>query len=174
MRRGLEDAVRREPRNDDPGRRSHLAVGRDIEVDGLGRRGPRCLLYLARLLGLGRVGAATASGRSLHLPGVTLGGNVDPGSPQFQAAMQACRKYLPGGGPPALTPAQRAEAAKAMAAFAACMRKNGVSSFPDPNGQGTFPPGSLARLDPSTPLVETAFKACESLESKVGPRIELG
>jgi hypothetical protein len=88
--------------------------------------------------------------------------------------MQACRKYLPGGGPPALTPAQRAEAAKGMVAFASCMRKNGVSSFPDPTGQGTFPPGSLARLDPNTPVVHTAFKDCESLEPTVGPRIEFG
>ena len=52
---------------------------------------------------------------------VAIGGNVDPSSTQFQSALQACRKFLPGGGPPALTPAQQAEHAKAMASFAACM-----------------------------------------------------
>jgi hypothetical protein len=104
---------------------------------------------------------------------MTISGNVDPDSPQFQSAMQACRKYLPGGGPPTLTPAQQAEAAKAMLRFATCMRSNGVPSFPDPNGEGRFPLGSLSELDPNSPLVQSAFKACESLEPKVGPRIEL-
>ena len=32
---------------------------------------------------------------------MVISGSVDPSSPQFQAALQACRKFLPGGGPPA-------------------------------------------------------------------------
>lgn len=88
--------------------------------------------------------------------------------------MQACRKYLPGGGPPALSEAQQAAAAHAMLAFAWCMRKNGVPGFPDPNGQGIFTIGSLAQLDPSSPLFQSAFSTCKSLEPKVGPRIEFG
>ena len=118
--------------------------------------------------------AATAGNRSVSVAGVVISGNVDPGSSQFQAAMQACRKYLPGGGPPSLTPAQQAAAAKAMLSFAACMRKNGVPNFPDPNGQGTFSPDSLQGLDPGTPLFQAAFKACQALEPKVGPRIGFG
>lgn len=118
--------------------------------------------------------AAAASSRSLSVFGVTIGGNVNPDSPQFQAAMQACRKFLPGGGPPALTPAQQATAAKGMLSFASCMRENGVSSFPDPNGEGHFPLGTISKLDPSTPLFQSAFKSCESLEPKVGPRITFG
>jgi hypothetical protein len=117
--------------------------------------------------------AANANGRTLNIFGVGVTGNVDPSSPQFQRAMQACRKFLPGGGPPALTPAQQAEAAKANLAFAVCMRQNGVPSFPDPNGQGFFPVASLSGLDPNSPLVQTAFKACESLEPKVGPHLQL-
>lgn len=117
--------------------------------------------------------AANASGRMLSVFGVVVTGNVDPSSPQFQRAMQACRKFLPGGGPPALTPAQQAEAAKANLAFAVCMRKNGVPGFPDPNGQGFFPVTSLSGLDPNSPLAQTAFKACESLEPKVGPHLQL-
>ncbi len=117
--------------------------------------------------------AGSASARTISIFGVQVAGNVDPGSAQFQTAMQACRKFLPGGGPPAMTPAQQAEAAKANLGFAACMRKNGVPSFPDPNGQGMFPFGSLSRLDPNSPLVQTAFKACEVLEPKVGPRLRL-
>ncbi len=88
--------------------------------------------------------------------------------------MQACRKFLPGGGPPALTPAQQAAAAKGMLSFASCMRRDGVPSFPDPNGAGRFPFGSISKLDPTTPLFQSAFKSCESLEPKVGPRITFG
>jgi hypothetical protein len=116
--------------------------------------------------------AKSAPNKALSIAGVIVSGNVDPSSPQFQAAMQACRKYLPGGGPPSLTPAQQAEWAKAMATFAACMRKNGVPSFPDPK-LGTPPLGSLNGIDPSSPLVQKAFNACQSLEPTFGPRIQL-
>jgi hypothetical protein len=115
--------------------------------------------------------AASARSNAVHLGGVTLNGNVDPTSPQFQAAMQACRTYLPGGGPPSLTPAQAAQWAKAMARFARCMRANGVPSFPDPSGDGRFPRGSLDGIDPASPLLQKAFKGCESLEPRIGPRI---
>jgi hypothetical protein len=118
--------------------------------------------------------ASTAYGKSVSVFGVVLNGNVDPTSPQFQSAMQACRKFLPGGGPPTMTPAQRAEHAKAMASFAACIRKHGVPSFPDPNGQGMFSPGSIEGLDPSAPLFQSAFKMCAPLEGEVGPRIQFG
>jgi hypothetical protein len=102
---------------------------------------------------------------------VVVTGNVDPSSPQFQAALQACRKYLPGGGPPSLTPAQRAVARKAMTSFAACMRKHGPANFPDPSSDGLLP--LHLGIDLNSPLVARAFKACESLEPTVGPRIEL-
>jgi hypothetical protein len=121
------------------------------------------------------VGSAAATGsRALSVFGVAIAGNVDPSSAQFQSALQACRKFLPGGGPPALTPAQQAEHAKAMASFAACMRKHGVPSFPDPNGQGVFPPDTIKGLDPSAPLFQSAFKVCTPLQGKVGPRIDFG
>jgi hypothetical protein len=117
--------------------------------------------------------AATAGSQTLSVFGVQFSG-VDPSSPQFQSAMQVCHKFLPGGGPPTLTPAQRAEHAKGMTNFAGCMRKNGVPSFPDPNGQGMFSPSSLGQLDPSSPLFQTAYKACLSLMPKVGPRLQFG
>jgi hypothetical protein len=117
--------------------------------------------------------AANAGSRTLSVFGVQFNG-VDPSSPQFQSAMQACRKLLPGGGPPTLTPAEQAEHAKGMADFAGCMRKHGVPSFPDPNGQGMFSPDALEQLDPSSPVFQTAYKACLSLMPKVGPRIQFG
>lgn len=115
--------------------------------------------------------AATAANSSVSIGGVVVSGNVDPNSPQFQAAMQACRKYLPAG-PPPLSQAEQAAAAKAMEAFASCMRTRGVPSFPDPNSQGLIPFAAMNGIDPSSPLVLTAFRACEPLEPKVGPRIE--
>ena len=121
------------------------------------------------------IGSAAAAGdRVLSIAGVIVTGNVDPSSPQWQSAMAACRKYLPGGGPPNLTPAERATAAKAMLGFAACMRENGVPSFPDPNGQGFLPPGSIRGIDRNSSLLQRAFKACEHLEPKIGPRLQLG
>ena len=121
------------------------------------------------------VGSAAATGsKSVSVFGVVIGGNVDPSSAQFQSALQACRKFLPGGGPPALTPAEQAEHAEAMASFAACMRKHGVPSFPDPNGKGVFSPGALEGLDPTSPLLQSAFKVCGHLQGKLGPRIQLG
>jgi hypothetical protein len=117
--------------------------------------------------------AATASNSSLSIGGVVVSGNVDPNSPQFQAAMQACRKYLPAG-PPPLSQAEQAVAAKAMLAFASCMRTHGVPSFPDPNSQGLTPFAGMKGIDPSSPIVLTAFKTCEPLEPKVGPRVEFG
>lgn len=115
--------------------------------------------------------AATASNSSVSIAGVVVSGNVDPNSPEFQAALQACRKYLPPG-PPPLNQTERAAAVKAMVAFASCMRTHGVPSFPDPSSQALFPFSAMKAIDPSSPLVLTAFKACESLEPKLGPRIE--
>jgi hypothetical protein len=115
--------------------------------------------------------AAAAANSSVSIGGVVVNGNIDPSSPQFQAAMQACRKYLPAG-PPPLSHAGQAVAVKAMVAFASCMRSHGIPRFPDPDSQGQFPLPATKGIDPSSPLVLTAFKACESLEPKVGPRIE--
>jgi hypothetical protein len=117
--------------------------------------------------------AGSTPGRTLSIFGVIVPGHVDPASAGFQSAMQACRQYLPGGGPPALSPSQQARWTTAMTKFAACMRKHGVPSFPDPKGQG-FAPGALGGMDPQSPFVQAAFKACQSLEPTFGPRIEVG
>jgi hypothetical protein len=54
------------------------------------------------------------------------------------------------------------------------MRRNGVSNFPDPNGQGSLPFNSLSKLDPSSPLFQSAYKACQPLLPTFGPRIQFG
>ena len=94
------------------------------------------------------------------------GSGVDPGSPKFSTAQQACSKLLPNGGQP--TPAQIAKAQKNALAFSACMRSHGIKDFPDPTFSGGGVtlrlggrPGS--DLDPSSPLFQKAQTACRSI-----------
>jgi hypothetical protein len=61
-----------------------------------------------------------------------------------------------------------------MARFAACMRSHGLPNFPDPNGSGSFTPGSLEKLDPTSPAMSRAFQSCNSLQPRVGPRLVFG
>ena len=51
--------------------------------------------------------------------------------------------------------------------FAACMRKNGVGQFPDPDASGKLTIDAVANgsgLDTSTPAFEQALSACKALE----------
>ncbi len=48
-------------------------------------------------------------------------------------------------------------------AFSSCMRKHGVSNFPDPNGQGQITFGSSDGIDPSSPQFQSAQKACQKV-----------
>lgn len=106
-------------------------------------------------------------GKGVMVQGTPKGVNMDQ-------AQTACRRWLPGGGPPALTPAQVAQRATAMLAFAKCIRKHGVPNFPDPNGQGEFDPSKLGAIKTS-PNLHRAGLACQSLENNVkGPRYGFG
>jgi hypothetical protein len=81
-----------------------------------------------------------------------------PKSPKVQAAVQACRQYLPNGGqPPALTAQERQQAV----AFARCMRLRGIN-MPDPQFPGNrlvqeFPPG----MERGDPRLRAAVQACQ-------------
>jgi hypothetical protein len=97
--------------------------------------------------------------------GVISSGSIDPNSPQFQQAMQACRKDLPNGGTP--SPAQQAEMRQQALAFSACMRKHGLPNFPDPQflsgGRVAMRVGTDSGIDPRSPQFQAAQKACQSL-----------
>jgi len=56
--------------------------------------------------------------------------HIDPSSPTFQRAYNACRKYAPNGeiGPPTPTAAQL----RVALTFAECMHKHGFPQFPEP------------------------------------------
>ena len=97
--------------------------------------------------------------------GVISSGSIDPNSPQFQQAMQACRKDLPNGGTP--SPAQQAEMRQQALAFSACMRKHGLPNFPDPQflsgGRVAMRISADSGIDPGSPQFQAAQKACQSL-----------
>jgi len=91
---------------------------------------------------------------------------VNPGSSQFQAASNSCRKYMPKGAQP--SPAQRAKALANALKFSQCMRSHGLSDFPDPQSAGNGisirikgSPGS--DLDPNNPQFQAAQKACQGI-----------
>jgi hypothetical protein len=98
---------------------------------------------------------------------ITSSSGAAPGSPQFEAALKACRKFTPNGGAPP-SPAQQAKALAESLQYAECMRSHGITDFPDPqssNGRVGFSiqatPGS--DLNPNNPLFQAAQNACEKL-----------
>jgi hypothetical protein len=95
------------------------------------------------------------SGRSAS--GRTWG--VDANSATFKKALQACRRLLPNGGEP--DPQVHEREFQAMLRFSACMRKNGVPNYPDPeegpNG-GTLM--AMPRDIDKSPNFKTAKQAC--------------
>ncbi len=97
---------------------------------------------------------------------------IDPSSPQFQQAQTACRKLLPNHGTP--TPAEQAQARAQALAFSACMRKNGVPNFPDPQfgsgGRVSIRFSAGTGLDPQSPQFQAAQNVCQKdVPGKFGP-----
>ena len=86
------------------------------------------------------------------------GTGIDPNSPQYKAADQACKHLMP-----APNPSQAAQDRPALLRYARCMRAHGVTNFPDPNPgggiQASASPGS--DLDPNNPIYKAANNACK-------------
>jgi hypothetical protein len=85
------------------------------------------------------------------------GGDLDPDSPRFQAADEACRSLLP-----PMPAEDEQEGRDEMLAYAQCMREHGFPSFPDPKpGEGiNLDAGEHPELDPSNPRFQQANEAC--------------
>jgi hypothetical protein len=97
-----------------------------------------------------------------------VGTGLNPQSPAFKSASQACRRFAPGGH--AGSKATESQFLAALA-FAKCMRAHGFPSFPDPTHSDSPPgpilvigPGLFFRVsqsfDPNTPMVNRAVAAC--------------
>jgi hypothetical protein len=94
-------------------------------------------------------------GRNLDIDADALG--VDPSSPQYQAAEDACEYLLPQN-----DAAEGAEPdTEAMLAYAQCMRDNGIANFPDPTSNGFELDGDEVGID--TPQFRAAEEACQDL-----------
>jgi hypothetical protein len=82
---------------------------------------------------------------------------VDPYSPQFSNAEQACTKFNP-----RPTAAQETDDPEAFLKYARCMRSHGVPKFPDPKpGSGLKIAGT--GINPNTPQFKTAQQACRKV-----------
>jgi hypothetical protein len=89
------------------------------------------------------------------------GSDLNPSSPQFKAANNACKSLLPP--QRAMSPAQQAAARAQALKYSKCMRAHGISDFPDPDAQGgiALKPKPGGDLDPNNPLYKAADKACQ-------------
>jgi hypothetical protein len=93
------------------------------------------------------------------------GTGIDPNSPQFKAADNACKSLM---SPPPMSPAQQAAARAGNLKYARCMRAHGIADFPDPNSQGAIQiqvqPGS--DLNPNNPQFQAANNACQHYQTR--------
>ena len=77
---------------------------------------------------------------------------------KFEAAQQACRTFMPGGGEMRKLSPEQLEQARQMAK---CMRENGIPDFPDPNPQGGITiDGDRMNIKPDSPTWKKAEEAC--------------
>ena len=103
-----------------------------------------------------------------------VGNGIDRSSPAFQAAQAKCRKLLPSGLAPGSTTHPSAQWLAHMVKVAQCMRRHGISDFPDPTttvpslrgfvGVISDIEGAIfvfpASLDTQSPLFKQAAAAC--------------
>ena len=103
---------------------------------------------------------------------------VDPSSPAFEAAQATCERFMPSGLTPGSTTHPSAQWLAHMVKVAGCMRRHGISDFPDPTttipthplGAGSGPgvisdiEGVIlvfpASIDEQSPLFTRAAAAC--------------
>jgi len=105
----------------------------------------------------------TIDGNGVHIS-ANPGSGVDPNSPQFTAANNACKHLIrtKGGvsGGNTITPTDQADYLKA----AACMRSHGVPNFPDPtfqNNRVEF--NTTTPIDTNSSQYKSALATCQKL-----------
>jgi hypothetical protein len=76
--------------------------------------------------------------------GFSFGAGVNPQSPAFKSAQAACQKLIGGLPSPGSTTHPSAEALAQMLKISRCMRRHGISDFPDPT---TSMPSSMSSFE---------------------------
>jgi hypothetical protein len=108
-----------------------------------------------------------SGGGGIHLPPGT-----NPFSPAFKSAQSKCKHLLPGGGPPTGPPSAKAKL-QALT-ISECMRRHGVTGFPDPTDTPPSNPSGYSQIldlggavlavpstiDTASPAYQAAAKAC--------------
>jgi hypothetical protein len=94
---------------------------------------------------------------------ITPSSGVNPQSPVFQSAQQACAKLGPGGPGGGISSGQRSAAL----AFSRCMRAHGVPDFPDPTFQKGG--GIFLRVGPGANPQSPAFQRAQTACGRSGP-----
>lgn len=91
-------------------------------------------------------------------PQTLQGEGIDTNSAAYHHAAQACRHFLTGG-----SGGGSSVQSAAVLAFAQCMRKNGISNFPDPVMHGSSMSISLkgTGITTQSPVFQNALLACE-------------
>jgi hypothetical protein len=94
---------------------------------------------------------------------INASSGVDPKSPRFTAANNACKYLVPKGGTPGadtITPADQADYLKA----AACMRSHGIPNFPDPTFQNNDVEfNTPTPIDTKSSQYRSALATCQKL-----------
>lgn len=91
---------------------------------------------------------------------------------KVDAALAACKKFLPDGGEPPKMDAAALEQARQMSK---CMRENGVPNFPDPMPDGRMQiDGDKLGTGPGKPDFDAAEKACANFRPSPPPGAQDG
>lgn len=99
---------------------------------------------------------STATGQvELHVPAYLKS------EARFQSALQACQKYLPGGGTAAK---QQRPSIQQEVNYAHCMRSHGITNFPDPLPGGGF----NITGNTNSQQFQAADKACQPMLGSAG------
>lgn len=102
------------------------------------------------------------------------GAGIDPSSPAFKAAQARCRRLLPSGGlAPGSTTHPSPQWLAQMVKIAECMRRHGISDFPDPRTSvpsNPFPAGSAGGVISDIDGVILVFPAAIDTQSSAFTR----
>ena len=120
--------------------------------------------------GISRFPDPDASGH-LTIDGVLNGSSLDPNSPEWQQAIDACKDLQP----PGFTGGGERSSGQQEAAlqFAQCIRDNGVPDFPDPaSGQPLVDTNRIpsAATSRGMSILNAAMQKCSSYSEELGIR----